>query len=78
MNNNSFIIPAFLNGMNIKIAGRFLKQKIFAKNTVKFYNKGVYAQGKINYNDFARFTDKNKRGSFSISINSSQSFFNKY
>lgn len=77
-NNKDFILPAFLTGMNIKIAGRLLRDKIRPRKTIKFFNKGVYAHSKLNYKDFARFTTKNKRGIFSISINSSQSFFNKY
>lgn len=77
-NTKDFILPAFLTGMNIKIAGRLLRDKIKPRKTIRFFNKGVYAHSKLNYKDFARFTTKNKRGIFSISINSSQSFFNKY
>ena len=64
--------------MKIKIAGRLLKERIKPRKTIKKYNKGIYSPGLVHYKDFARFTGKNKRGSFSISINSSQSFFNKY
>ena len=77
-NNNSTIIPAFLSGFKIKIGGRLLKQSIKVRKTVAIHKKGIYAKGKVNFIDFARFTGKNKRGIFSISIDSSQTFFNKY
>ncbi len=69
------IIPAFLSGINIKIAGRLMQYKVLPRKTVKFARKGSSSIGKINYSDFARYTNKNKRGSFTITIKSGQNFF---
>lgn len=73
--NKTNIIPAFLSGINIKIAGRLMKYKIIPKKTVKIYKKGSSSKGKINYKNFSRNTTKNKRGTFSISIKAAHNFF---
>ena len=70
------IIPAFLSGINIKVAGRLMTQKVIPRQTVKIVRRGAAATGKINFSDKARFTNKNKRGSFSITVSSGQNFFN--
>ena len=64
--------------MTVKIGGRLLKQKIRPRKTVTKFKKGINAKGKVNYIDFARFNGKNKRGAFSLSIQSSQNYFNKF
>ena len=70
------IIPAFLSGMTIKVAGRLMKYKVVPRKTVKIVRRGSSSIGKINYSDISRFTNKNKRGSFTITIKSGQNFFN--
>jgi len=67
-------LPAFLSGMNIKIAGRLLTQKVIPRKTIKIIRKGALTKGKINFYDVARLTKKNKRGAFSITISSGQNF----
>lgn len=69
------IIPAFLSGMTIKVAGRLMKYKVIPRKTVRFVRKGSSSIGKVNFSDISRYTNKNKRGSFSITINSGQNFF---
>ena len=69
------IIPAFLSGITIKVAGRLLKEKIVPRQTVKQTRRGALAKGKINFFDIARFTNKNKRGAFTITISSGQNYF---
>lgn len=69
------IIPAFLSGMTIKVAGRLMKYKVIPRKTVKIVRRGSSSIGKVNYSDISRYTNKNKRGSFSITINSGQNFF---
>nr|YP_009704472.1 hypothetical protein [Volvariella volvacea]AYD91361.1 hypothetical protein [Volvariella volvacea]AYD91392.1 hypothetical protein [Volvariella volvacea]AYD91446.1 hypothetical protein [Volvariella volvacea] len=69
------IIPAFLSGINIKVAGRLLTHKVVPRQTVKITKRGASAKGKINFSDVARFTNKNKRGAFSITITSGQNYF---
>nr|YP_009710644.1 ribosomal protein S3 [Amanita inopinata]QFZ98593.1 ribosomal protein S3 [Amanita inopinata] len=69
------IIPAFLSGINIKVAGRLLNNKIIPRKTVKTIRRGAVAKGKINYLDVARYTNKNKRGAYSITVSSGQNYF---
>jgi len=69
------IIPAFLSGINIKVAGRLLNNRIVPRKTVKTIRRGAIAKGKINYLDVARYTNKNKRGAYSITVSSGQNYF---
>jgi hypothetical protein len=73
--NDISIIPAFLTGLNIKIAGRIMTQRIKPRKTIVQKRRGATASGKINYLNFARLTNKNKRGSYSITINAGQNLF---
>jgi hypothetical protein len=73
-NKKNNLIPAYLSGLKIKVGGRLMKYRIKRKKTVRMINKGASSVGKINFNDFARYTNKNKRGAFSISISSGQNF----
>nr|YP_009710754.1 ribosomal protein S3 [Amanita thiersii]QFZ98703.1 ribosomal protein S3 [Amanita thiersii] len=68
------IIPAFLSGINIKVAGRLLNNKIVPRKTVKIIRRGAVAKGKVNYLDVARYTNKNKRGAYSITVTSGQKY----
>lgn len=74
-NNNISIIPAFLTGLNIKIAGRIMTENARPRHTVNLMHRGAIAKGKVNYLNFARLTNKNKRGSYSISIIAGQNYF---
>jgi len=67
--------PAFLSGLNIKIAGRLLGEPIIPRITTKVYGKGASASGKVNYLDVARITKKNKKGAYSIKVTSGQNLF---
>lgn len=71
-NNKVNILPAFLSGINIKVAGRLLTHKVIPRKTVKFIKRGSSAPGKINFSDVARYTHKNKRGAYSITVLSGQ------
>ncbi len=75
LNNKNNIIPAFLSGITIKVAGRLLTHKVVPRQTIKITRRGALAKGKINFSDVARFTNKNKRGAFSITISSGQNYF---
>lgn len=70
--NRLTIIPSFLSGINIRIAGRLLTNRIVPRKTIKTIRRGALARGKVNFLDIARFTNKNKRGAFSITITSGQ------
>jgi hypothetical protein len=69
------IIPAFLSGIYIKVAGRLLNNRIVPRNTVKTIRQGAVAKGKINFLDVARYTNKNKRGAYSITVSTGQNYF---
>ena len=74
-NNDISIIPAFLTGLSIKVAGRLMTEGIKPRKTTHFTRRGATASGKINYLNFARFTNKNRRGSYSITISAGQNYF---
>lgn len=75
LNRNNNIIPAFLSGINIKVAGRLLTQRVVPRKTVKNIIKGASARSKVNFLDVARYSNKNRRGAFSITVKSGQNFF---
>lgn len=65
---------AYLSGLNIKISGRLMREPILPRITTKNFEKGSTAIGKINYSDKARFTHRNRKGAFTITIKSGQNF----
>jgi hypothetical protein len=65
--NNSLSLP-HLAGIKVRVAGRLLTQRVVPRKTVKVFNKGRLARAKVIYLETARFTNKNKRGAFSITI----------
>jgi hypothetical protein len=68
-NNNLIIkIPSLLSGIKIRIGGRLLTQRIIPRKTVKTIRKGTLAKGKINFLDEARYTNKNKRGAYTLVV----------
>jgi hypothetical protein len=69
------MLPAFLSGLNIKIAGRLMGEPIIPRITTKNFGKGASATGKVNYLDVARITKKNRKGAYTIKITSGQNFF---
>jgi hypothetical protein len=75
LNRNNNIIPAFLTGINIKVAGRLLTQRVVPRKTVKNIIRGASARNKVNFLDVARYSNKNRRGAFSITVKSGQNFF---
>ena len=66
------ILPALLSGMRIKIAGRIMTNRVIPRKTINIFNRGALARGKIIFLDTARFTNKNKRGAYSITISTGQ------
>lgn len=68
-------IPAFLSGLNIKIAGRLMREPIIPRITTKVFEKGASATGKVNYLDVASITRKNRKGAYTIKVTSGQNFF---
>jgi hypothetical protein len=69
--NNRFTnnkIPSFLSGIYLKLAGRVLTQKIQRRVKSKVIQKGSLARTKAQSININKFVNKNKRGSFSITI----------
>lgn len=69
--NSRFInnkIPSFLSGIYLKLAGRVLTQKIQRRVKSKVIQKGSLARTKARLINTNRFINKNKRGTFSITI----------
>ena len=69
------IIPTFLTGLKIKLAGRLLKQKIVPRRTVKTTQIGSLTRSSADLVSKSRFTTKNKRGTFSITITMGHRFY---
>lgn len=68
-------IPSFISGISLKLAGRALRQPIRPKFTVQQEQQGSVVRGKVSYLSKSRFTTKNKRGTFSITVSIGQNFF---
>lgn len=73
--NSINLIPAYLSGIYIKIAGRLMREPIIPRMTTKIFEKGASSTGKVNYLDVATITKKNKKGAYTIKIKSGQNFF---
>ena len=50
--------------------------RVVPRKTIKLFQRGTTSIGRVNYTDWARFTSKNRRGAFSITVSSGQNFFN--
>ena len=61
-------IPSFLTGIYLNLAGRVLTQKIQKRVKSKVIQKGSLAKTKARLINTNRFINKNKRGTFSITI----------
>jgi hypothetical protein len=62
------VLPCIVAGLSVKVAGRLLTQRVIPRRTVKFNQKGSLSRTKSVFIENARFTNKNKRGSFSITV----------
>jgi len=61
-------IPSFLSGIYLKLAGRVLTQRIQRRVKSKVIQLGSLAKTKARIINTNRFVNKNKRGTFSITI----------
>ncbi len=69
------ILPSFLTGIKIRLGGRLFSQKVVPRFTVQTFQEGSLARTKANVVTSSRFTHKNKRGTFSITVSVGQGFF---
>ena len=52
-----------------------MKYRVVRRKTVKLFQRGISSPGKVNYTDWARYTSKNRRGAFSITVSTGQNIF---
>lgn len=69
------VVPSFITGIKIRLAGRLLTQKIIPRISVKTIQNGSLARCKANIVKTDRFTNKNKRGAFSLTVSIGHGFF---
>jgi hypothetical protein len=60
--------PSLLTGIKVRVGGRLLTQSVIPRRTVSIFQRGCLARGKADFVNTARFTNKNKRGSYSITV----------
>jgi len=72
---NSSFVTSFLTGIKVRLGGRLLTQKVVPRFTVKNTQKGSLSRTKAKFVSRSRYTNKNKRGAFSISVSIGHGFF---
>ena len=63
--NSNITLPS---GYKVKVAGRFYKHKIIPRRTVSSFQKGSMARRVVDLVEKARYVNKSKRGSFSVTV----------
>ena len=71
-NNSSF--PSSISGINIKLAGRALNERVIPRLTVKRAQRGSFNRLNAKLIEKSMFTDKTRKGSFSFTVTLSQNF----
>jgi Mitochondrial ribosomal protein (VAR1) len=71
---NFSIIPSYLSGLKVRLAGRLITQRVVPRFTVQSFQIGSLARGKVNFTNSSRVTLKNKRGAFSFTVTTSHIF----
>ena len=66
--NVNTLFTSYLSGINIRLAGRLMTQKMRPRFTVQNKQSGSLARVKVDHVEKARFTGKNKRGAFSFTV----------
>lgn len=59
---------SIISGLKIRVAGRFYLHRIIPRRTVSAVQIGSMARGVISLVQKARYTNKSKRGSFSVTV----------
>ena len=59
---------SYTSGLKIRVAGRFYLHRIIPRKTVSSIQLGSMARGVIKMVESARYINKSKRGSFSVSV----------
>lgn len=61
-------IPAVLTGLKVQISGRLITERIIPKRTVTKKEIGAFNRTKDSIVDYALYTNKNKRGSYTVKV----------
>ena len=69
------ILPSFLTGIKIRLGGRLLSQKVVPRFTVQTFQEGSLTRSNANIVTSSRFTNKNRKGTYSISVSIGHRFF---
>lgn len=72
--NNQFSYPSKISGVNIKLAGRPLNERIIPRLTVKRAQRGSFNKLNARLIEKSMFTDRTKKGAFSFTVTLSQNF----
>jgi len=70
------IIPSVISGIKLRFAGRFITQKYFRRVRNKEIQRGALNRSSSQLTKLNRYTNKNRRGAFSISITTGYSILN--
>lgn len=68
-------MSTFLTGINLKLAGRLLSQKVIPRFTVKTAQQGTLSRGNSRLVLKEMSTKKNKRGTFTVSVSIGHEYF---
>jgi hypothetical protein len=60
--------PTVLSGIRIQISGRLATQRVVPKRTISKKQKGGFACTNRNIVEFAQYTNKNKRGAYTVKV----------
>jgi hypothetical protein len=61
-------IPTILTGLKIQISGRLITQRVVPKRTISKKEIGGFKKTKNSIVDYALYTNKNKRGAYSVKV----------
>ena len=61
-------VYSHVSGLKVKVAGRFYRHRIIPKKTVSAVQVGSMARRNISLVQKSRYTNKSKRGSFSVTV----------
>ena len=72
--NEDVSFPSGISGVNIKLAGRSVNEKIIPRFTVKRAQRGNFSRLNTKMIEKSMYTDKSKKGAFNFSVRLSHIF----
>lgn len=61
-------MPTVLTGLKVKISGRLITERVYPRKTINKTEIGGFKKTDSNIIDYAIYTNKNKRGSYSVKV----------